>query len=194
MGRSRKEAPTAAALLLLGACVAREPGASLQSRTAAQEPGCAETRIAPDHYRVSCRIAAVPLPQEAAVRAEALEEQGRRAYELALRRAAETALAGGYSRLVPEPAGPEPKPAARQDYIPQAAGVYGPGGMIYPQWIYNPGVAYYGRPGIGPYWIYDDPFAEAPSAGTPVSATLDVRFSRTASPGSLDAAAVLAAH
>ena len=57
--------------------------------------------------------------------------------------------------------------------------------------FYNPMVAYYGAPGIGPYWMYEDPFADQPevAASGRITARLEVTFARTASPGSLDAAA-----
>ena len=73
--------------------------------------------------------------------------------------AAELALAGGFSRL--NIGQRIATPRAGEEALIAPAGVYGPGGIIYPQWIYNPGVAYFAH-GIGPSWMYEDPFADQP--------------------------------
>jgi hypothetical protein len=105
--------------------------------------------------------------------------------------AAEIAVAGGFTQLSIGPAHRDADLQVKKLYTPAAPGVFGPGGMIYPQWIYNPMVAYYGAPGIGPYWMYEDPFADQPEvvASGRITARLEVTFARTASPGALDAAA-----
>ena len=123
--------------------------------------------------------------------ARALEKEGQRAYDLALWRAAQLALAGGFSQLSIGPSHRDQDVKLTTRYQPTAPGVYGPGGMIYPQWVYNPLVNYYGLPGIGPYWAYEDPFAEGPdiTARGRIKARLEARFAYRASPGSLDAKA-----
>ena len=153
--------------------------------------GYSETKLAPGRYEVSYVTPALSLPADSKARASALEKEARRAYDLALWRAAQLALAGGFTQLSIGPSHRDEDVKVTTRYQPTAPGVYGPGGMIYPQWIYNPLVNYYGLPGIGPYWAYDDPFAEGPdiSARGRITARLEARFSSKPSPGSLDAKA-----
>ena len=153
--------------------------------------GFSETKLAPDRYEVRYVTPALSLPADSKARASALEKEGQRAYDLALWRAAQLALAGGFSQLSIGPSHRDQDVKLTTRYQPTAPGVYGPGGMIYPQWIYNPLVNYYGLPGIGPYWAYEDPFAEGPdiTARGRITARLEARLAHRASPGSLDAKA-----
>jgi len=153
--------------------------------------GYSETKFSPDRYEVRYATPALKLPADSESRASAVEKEKQRAFDLALWHAAEIALAGGFTQLSIGPAHRDADIQVKKLYTPAAPGVFGPGGMIYPQWIYNPMVAYYGAPGIGPYWMYEDPFADQPevAANGRITARLEVTFARTASPGSLDAAA-----
>jgi len=153
--------------------------------------GYSETKFSPDRYEVRYATPALKLPADSESRASAVEKEKQRAFDLALWHAAEIALAGGFTRLSIGPAHRDADIQVKKLYTPAAPGVFGPGGMIYPQWIYNPMVAYYGAPGIGPYWMYEDPFADQPKvvASGRITARLEVTFARTASPGSLDAEA-----
>jgi hypothetical protein len=153
--------------------------------------GYSETKFSPTRYEVRYATPTLKLPPDAENRASAVEKEKQRAFDLALWHAAEIALAGGFTQLSIGPAHRDAEVQVKKLYTPAAPGVFGPGGMIYPQWIYNPMVAYYGAPGIGPYWMYEDPFADQPevAASGRITARLEVTFARTASPGSLDAAA-----
>jgi hypothetical protein len=181
-------------LVALAACAERPPPATKSAMVAATPQsafGYSETKLAPDRYEVSYVTPALSLPADSKARASALEKEGRRAYDLALWRAAQLALAGGFTQLSIGPSHRDEDVKVTTRYQPTAPGVYGPGGMIYPQWIYNPLINYYGLPGIGPYWAYDDPFAEGPdiSVHGRITARLEARFAREPSPGSLDAKA-----
>jgi hypothetical protein len=186
--------PIALVLLVVAGCAGR-PAPATRSAMVAATPqsgfGYSETRLAPDRYEVSYVTPALNLPAEGTARAGELEREKRRAYDLALWRAAQLALAGGFSRLSVGPGRRDADVEVTTRYQPAVPNVYGPGGMIYPQWIYNPMVSYYGAPGIGPYWAYDDPFAEGPqvSAKGKVTARLAASFADRPSPGSLDAKA-----
>ena len=181
-------------LMAVAACAARPPPETKSAMVAATPQsgfGYSETKLAPGRYEVSYVTPALSLPADSKARASALEKEARRAYDLALWRAAQLALAGGFAQLTLGPTHRDDDVKVTTRYQPTAPGVYGPGGMIYPQWIYNPLVNYYGLPGIGPYWAYEDPFAEGPdiSAHGRITARLEARFSSKPSPGSLDAKA-----
>ena len=182
------------ALIALAGCAGRTPLATRSAMVAATPQsgyGYSETRLSSDRYDVSYVTPALSLPAEGEARASALAQAKRRAYDMALWRAARLALAGGYSQLSIGPSQRDADVKVTTLYRPTAPNVYGPGGMIYPQWIYNPLVSYYGAPGIGPYWAYDDPFAQGPeiSATGKITARLTASFARKPSPGSLDAKA-----
>lgn len=153
--------------------------------------GYSEAKLAADRYEVSYATPVLDLPAEGEARASVLEKEKRRAWDMALWRAAKLALAGGFSQLSLGPSRGDADVKVTTRYRPMAPNVYGPGGMIYPQWIYNPLVSYYGAPGIGPYWAYDDPFAEGPEVvvSGKITARLTASFARKPSPGSLDAKA-----
>jgi hypothetical protein len=151
--------------------------------------GYSATKLAGDRYELSYITPPLSLATDPKSRAVQIEAQEQQAYDLALWRAAEMALAAGFDRLVVSDRKAQLQPIT--PYQPPAPGVYGPGGMIYPQWIYNPGVSYYGAPGIGPYWMYDDPFAEAGQGQAQLSAQMQVTFVHGAAAGSLDAAATV---
>ena len=191
MGRFLPLLLLVAALAAAAGCAASRPQPVLAAATPQSGFGYSDTKLAPDRYEVRYATPALSLPADAKARAGAVEKEKQRAYDLALWHAAELALAGGFSQLNIGPAHRDAVVQVKKLYSPVAPGVYGPGGMIYPQWIYNPGVAYYGAPGIGPYWMYEDPFADQPqiAANGRITAKLQVNFARTASPGSLDAAA-----
>jgi hypothetical protein len=181
----------AAALGALTGCATRTSRPAMAAATPASGFGYSDTKLAPDRYEVSYATPALTLPADAKARASAVEKEKQQAFDLALWHAAKIALAGGFTQLSIGPAHRNADVQVKKLYSPAAPGVFGPGGMIYPQWIYNPMVAYYGAPGIGPYWIYEDPFADQPevAANGRITARLEVTFARTASPGSLDAAA-----
>ena len=186
--------PLGLLMIAIAACAAGPPPQTKSAMVAATPQsgfGYSETKLAPDRYEVSYVTPALSLPADSKARASALEKEGRRAYDLALWRAAQLALAGGFTQLSIGPSHRDEDVKVTTRYQPTAPGVYGPGGMIYPQWIYNPLVNYYGLPGIGPYWAYDDPFAEGPdiSARGRITARLEARFAHQAYPGSLDAKA-----
>src|SRR5262249_50445482 len=109
--------------------------------------GYSATKLAGDRYELSYITPPLSLATDPKSRAVQIEAQEQQAYDLALWRAAEMALAAGFDRLVVSDRKAQLQPIT--PYQPPAPGVYGPGGMIYPQWIYNPGVSYYGAPGIG---------------------------------------------
>ena len=152
--------------------------------------GYSETELAADRYRVRYRTPEVGVPADEKARTTALEQEKQRAYDLALWRAAQIALAKGYSQLSVLQEHRDAEVRVNRQNFPMAPGVYGPGGMLYPGWIYDPRVPYYGRPGIGPYWTYDDPFAYRTrvSASAEITASLEVSYAKSPSPGSLDAA------
>ena len=186
--------PLGLLMIAIAACAAGPPPQTKSAMVAATPQsgfGYSETKLASDRYEVSYVTPALSLPADGKARASALEKEARRAYDLALWRAAQLALAGGFTELTIGPTHRDEDVKVTTRYQPTAPGVYGPGGMIYPQWIYNPLVNYYGLPGIGPYWAYDDPFAEGPdiSARGRITARLEARFAREPSPGSLDAKA-----
>ena len=186
--------PLGLLMIAIAACAAGPPPQTKSAMVAATPQsgfGYSETKLASDRYEVSYVTPALSLPADGKARASALEKEARRAYDLALWRAAQLALAGGFTELTIGPTHRDEDVKVTTRYQPTAPGVYGPGGMIYPQWIYNPLVNYYGLPGIGPYWAYDDPFAEGPdiSARGRITARLEARFAHRASPGSLDAKA-----
>ncbi|HEY8015850.1 MAG TPA: hypothetical protein VIE35_08475 [Dongiaceae bacterium] len=175
----------------LAGCAAHPRQAAMVAATPQSSFGYSETKLSPTRYEVRYATPALKLPADAESRASAVEKEKQRAFDLALWHAAEIALAGGFTELSIGPAHRDADLQVKKLYTPAAPGVFGPGGMIYPQWIYNPMVAYYGAPGIGPYWMYEDPFADQPEvvASGRITARLEVTFARTASPGSLDAAA-----
>jgi len=175
----------------LAGCAVHPRQTAMVAATPQSGFGYSETKLSPDRYEVRYATPALKLPADSESRASAVEKEKQRAFDLALWHAAEIALAGGFTRLSIGPAHRDADIQVKKLYTPAAPGVFGPGGMIYPQWIYNPMVAYYGAPGIGPYWMYEDPFADQPevAANGRITARLEVTFARTASPGSLDAAA-----
>ena len=186
--------PLGLLMIAIAACAAGPPPQTKSAMVAATPQsgfGYSETKLASDRYEVSYVTPALSLPADGKARASALEKEARRAYDLALWRAAQLALAGGFTELTIGPTHRDEDVKVTTRYQPTAPGVYGPGGMIYPQWIYNPLVNYYGLPGIGPYWAYEDPFAEGPdiTARGRITARLEARFAREPSPGSLDAKA-----
>ena len=180
----------AAAITAVTGCATRTSRTAMVAATPASGVGYGDTRLAPDRYEVRYATPALVLPADAKARVSAVEKEKQRAYDLALWHAAQLALAGGFSQISIGPVHRDADLEVKKLYTPSAPGVFGPGGMIYPQWIYNPMVAYYGAPGIGPYWAYEDPFADQPEIVTKgrITARLEVTFARTASPGSLDAA------
>ena len=175
----------------LAGCAVHPRQTAMVAATPQSGFGYSETKLSPDRYEVRYATPALKLPADSESRASAVEKEKQRAFDLALWHAAEIALAGGFTQLSIGPAHRDADVQVKKLYTPAAPGVFGPGGMIYPQWIYNPMVAYYGAPGIGPYWMYEDPFADQPevAANGRITARLEVTFARTASPGSLDAAA-----
>jgi hypothetical protein len=179
------------ALLGLAGCAQRPPQPAMVAATAGSDFGYADTRVAADRYDVSYQTPVLRIPVEEKARQAELGRQAQRAYDLALWRAAQIALAQGYSRLLVVDQRREVEIRVSKEGEPVAPGVYGSGGMLYPLWIYNPDVPYYGVPGAGPYWIYDDPFAVQVrhSADARITARLTVAFTHSAGPGSLDAAA-----
>jgi hypothetical protein len=189
MGRSSLRILIVAAAL--AGCAVHPRQTAMVAATPQSGFGYSETKFSPDRYEVRYATPALKLPADSESRASAVEKEKQRAFDLALWHAAEIALAGGFTRLSIGPAHRDADIQVKKLYTPAAPGVFGPGGMIYPQWIYNPMVAYYGAPGIGPYWMYEDPFADQPevAANGRITARLEVTFARTASPGSLDAAA-----
>jgi hypothetical protein len=100
--------------------------------------GYSDTKLAPDRYEVRYVTPALSLPADAKVRARAVEKEKQRAYDLALWHAAEIALARGFTQLSLGPAHRDADVQVKKLYTPAAPGVYGSGGMSYPQWIYNP--------------------------------------------------------
>jgi hypothetical protein len=181
----------AAAIGALTGCATRTPRTAMSAATPASGFGYSDTKLAADRYELRYATPPLDLPADAEARTRAVEKEKQRAYDLAVWRAAQMALAGGFTYLSIGPAHRDADLRVKELYTPTAPGVFGPGGMIYPQWIYNPMVAYYGAPGIGPYWAYEDPFADQPKvvASGRITARLEVTFSRTASPDALDAAA-----
>ena len=175
----------------LAGCATHPRQTAMVAATPQSGFGYSETKLSPTRYEVRYATPALKLPADAESRASAVEKEKQRAFDLALWHAAEIALAGGFTQLSIGPAHRDADLQVKKLYTPAAPGVFGPGGMIYPQWIYNPMVAYYGAPGIGPYWMYEDPFADQPevAASGRITARLEVTFARAASPGSLDAAA-----
>ncbi len=183
-----------AALLGLVGCAQRQPQPAMVAAAAGSGFGYADTRLAADSYDVSYQTPMVSIPVEGSAREAELGRQVQRAYDLALWRACQIALANGYSRILVEQRGRDIEIRSTMESQPMAPGVYGSGGMLYPLWIYNPNVPYYGVPGAGPYWMYDDPFAlqERRSVEARITTRLKVSLSRTIGPGSLDAAATQA--
>lgn len=124
--------------------------------------GYSETSLGPDRVEVRYATPEIDLPVDEERRSVALMEQKQKAFDLALWRAAQIALADGYAYLKVEQDTRDADVSVSQENVPTATGqysVYGPGGMLYPGWAYQPGPRF-GRPGIAtPFILYDDPFS-----------------------------------
>jgi hypothetical protein len=189
-----------AALLTLGACATRPPQPAMVAQSQQGDFGYSETKLATDRFEVRYATPDVPLPVDEDRKIAALTDQKQRAYDLALWRAAQIALAGGYGALRIEQEHRDANVTVRRETVPVATGAYGsygPGDMLYPGWAYNPHYyhghhGFYGHHGFGtPFWFYSDPFAYETrlSVSARINASLVAAFAKAPGPESLDAGA-----
>src|SRR5258707_4504203 len=122
----------------LAGCAAHPRQTAMVAATPQSGFGYSETKFSPTRYEVRYATPTLKLPPDAENRASAVEKKKQRASDLALWHAAEIALAGGFTQLSIGPAHRDAEVQVKKLYTPAAPGVFGPGGMIYPQWIYNP--------------------------------------------------------
>jgi hypothetical protein len=153
--------------------------------------GYSEQRFAADRYQVIYESPSLDLPEDEAARAQRLEVEKARAYDLALWRATQIAIAGGFGYLKVETERRDAAVDVKRQYVPVPAwsdSFYGPGGTLSPPyWFYD-----WPRP-MGSFTYYPDPFAIQQvkiRATGQITADLTVSLSQAPAPGYQDAAAL----
>lgn len=200
MGQRSRAVLGLTVLLTLGACATRLPQPAMVAQNHPGGFGYSETKLAADQFEVRYVTPDVPLPVDEDRRFAALTDQKQRAYDFALWRAAQIALAGGYGALKVEQERRDANVTVRREtvpVVPGAYGSYGPGGMLYPGWAYDRpyyygGHSFYGHHGFAtPFWFYNDPFAYETrlSVSARIIASLVVALAKVPGPESLDAGA-----
>ena len=141
MGRFLPLLLMVAALAAAAGCAASRPQPVLAAATPCRSKvfGYSDTKLARIVTRWLRHPGGQSLPTDAKARADVVEKEKQRAYDLALWHAAQLALAAAISQLTSAAVSIAMRSCRRPRSIAPRAGRLGPGGMIYPQWIYNTG-------------------------------------------------------
>ena len=180
------------AVALLAGCAERAPQTAMVAASPNGGYGYSDQRLAADLYDVNYTTPVLSLPADEGARARRLDTEKARAFDLAMWRSSQIALAQGFSYLKVEEDHPDANVDVKREYAPPPAlslpGFYGLGGSMYSPW------GFYGQPpGMVPYWFYQDPYAVqqySVKVTGQVTSSLKVAFAKAAAPGFEDAAAL----
>jgi hypothetical protein len=137
--------------------------------------GYAETRLAVDRYQVRYVTPELDFSSDADRRQTELLAQKQRAFDLALWRAAQLALADGFAYLTVERDRRDADVTTREERSPSVFAMPG---------VYGPCCS------LAPYWFYSDPYGDVRLfVSGRVSADLAVAYARTPATGAVDSAA-----
>jgi hypothetical protein len=180
------------AIALLGGCAERTPQMAMVAASPDGGYGYSDQRIAPDLYDVHYASPELSLPVDEGARARQIDTEKARAFDLALWRSCQIAVAQGFSYLKIEEDHRDANVDVKRDYAPPPAlglsSFYGPGGAMYPPWGF-----YDQPPGLAPFWFYQNPYAiqqySVKVSGRVIS-SLKVAFAKAPAPGFEDAVAL----
>jgi hypothetical protein len=160
---------------LAGCAGDRSPRPAMVAQAGSGGYGYAETRLAVDRYDVRYVTPALELSSDRDRREREVLVQKQRAFDLALWRAAQLALANGYSYLTIEQDSRDADVTTEEERSPSVLAMPG---------VYGPCCS------LAPFWFYNDPYGDVRLRTTGrVIALLLVAYSKAATPGALDSAA-----